>query len=56
MTLRIGILGAARVAVYAMIAAAKDVEGVSIAGVAARDPTRARTYADEHGIPNIYPD
>ena len=56
MTLRIGILGAARVAVYAMIAAAKDVEGVSIAGVAARDPTRARTYADEHGIPHIYPD
>ena len=56
MTLRIGILGAARVAVYAMIAAVKDVGGVSIAGVAARDPTRARSYADEHGIPDSYPD
>jgi predicted dehydrogenase len=56
MTLRIGILGAARVAVYAMIAAAKDVEGVTVVAVAARDPLRARTYADEHGIPDIYPD
>ncbi len=56
MTLRIGILGAARVATYAMIAAAKDVDGVDVAAVAARDPVRARAYADQHGIPNIYPD
>ncbi len=56
MTLRIGILGASRVAVYAMIAAAKDVEGVTVTAVAARDPERARGYADEHSIPDIYPD
>jgi predicted dehydrogenase len=56
MNVRIGILGAARVAVYAMIAAAKNVEGVTIAGIAARDPERAMAYANEHGIPNIYAD
>jgi predicted dehydrogenase len=55
-TLRIGILGAARVAVYAMIAAARDVEGVAVVGVAARDSERARAYANEHGIQDIYPD
>ncbi len=56
MTLRIGILGAARVAVYAMIAAAKEVEDVAVVAVAARDPDRARAYAKEHDIPNVYPD
>jgi predicted dehydrogenase len=54
MTLRIGILGAARVATYAMIAAASDVNGVEVAGVAARDPERARAYARTHAIPAVY--
>jgi len=56
MTLRIGILGAARVATYAMIGAARDVDGVTVQAVAARDPARARAYADEHGIAKTYPD
>jgi predicted dehydrogenase len=56
MTLRIGILGASRVAVYAMIAAAKDVEGVEVVAVAARDPERARAFADAHGIAKTYAD
>lgn len=56
MTLRIGILGAARVATYAMIAAARDVDGVEVIAVAARDPARAETYAADHGIPKIYAD
>ena len=54
MSLRVGILGAARVATYAMIAAARDVDGVTVAGVAARDPARARSYADSHGIAQVY--
>jgi predicted dehydrogenase len=53
-TLRIGILGAARVATYAMIAAAKEIEGVVVQAVATRDPERARAYAAEHGIPTTY--
>lgn len=56
MTLRIGILGAARVATYAMIGAARDVAGVTVQAVAARDPARARAYADEHGIAQVFPD
>jgi predicted dehydrogenase len=56
MTLRIGILGASRVAVYAMIAAAKDVDGVEVVALAARDPARARDYADHHSIAKTYID
>ena len=56
MTLRIAILGAARVATYAMIAAANEVDGVTVQAVAARDPDRAKAYAIEHGIPQTYPD
>ncbi len=56
MTLRIGILGAARVATYAVIAAAKDVDGVCVQAVAARDPERAKAYAAEHGIPQTFAD
>lgn len=56
MTLRVGILGAARVATYAMIGAAKEVEGVTVAAVAARDPERARDYAQTHDIPHVFPD
>lgn len=56
MTLRIGILGAARVATYAMISAARDVDGVEVIAVAARDPDRASAYAAEHGIPKTYAD
>lgn len=54
MTLRIGVLGAASVATYAMIAVARDLEGVTVAAVAARDPARARDYAELHGIPKTY--
>lgn len=43
-------LGAARVATYALIAPARDEPRVEIAAVAARDPARARAYAAEHGI------
>jgi predicted dehydrogenase len=56
MTLRIGILGAARVATYAMIDAAHQIDGVTVQAVAARDPARASNYAVEHHIPQVYPD
>jgi predicted dehydrogenase len=56
MTLRIGLLGASRIAVYAMIAAAKDVEGVEVVAVASRDLAKARAYADKHGISTAFGD
>jgi len=52
--LRIGIIGAARVAVYAMIAPAKENARVALAGVAARDAGRARAFAAQHGVAQAY--
>ena len=52
--LRIGIIGAARVATYAMIAPARARGDVMIAAVAARDPARARAYAAMHGIARVH--
>ncbi len=54
--LRVGILGAARVATYAMIDAAKEVDGITVQAVAARDPERAQAYAETHSIPKVYAD
>jgi predicted dehydrogenase len=51
---RIGILGAARIAPMALIAPAQRVPEVTIAAVAARDPARARTFAAKHGIPKTH--
>jgi predicted dehydrogenase len=51
---RIGILGTARIAEKALIAAARVVPDVTVAAVAARDARRADGYAAEHGIPAAY--
>ena len=56
MSLRIGIIGAARVATYAMIAPARARADVVLAGVAARDPARAAAYAHAHGVARAFPD
>jgi predicted dehydrogenase len=54
--LSVGVLGAARVATYAMIEPARRSDRVRVAAIAARDPERARRYAAEHGIPRVEPD
>jgi predicted dehydrogenase len=51
MTLRVGILGAARVATYAMIDAVKEVDGINVAAIASRALGKAEAYANEHNIP-----
>src|SRR5579864_992415 len=51
---RIGILGAARVAIYAMIAPAKAEPRAGLLAIAARDPARGAAYAKEHGIPRVH--
>jgi predicted dehydrogenase len=48
--MRIGILGASRIAPKAVIQPARTLAGVRVAAVAARDPERARAYAAKHGI------
>ena len=54
MTLRIGILGAARIAPAACIRPAAAVDGVSVRAVAARDADRAKTFATKHGIATVH--
>jgi predicted dehydrogenase len=49
--LRIGILGAAKIAPIAIIAPAREREDVEIRCVAARDFARAQAFAQEYGIP-----
>ena len=51
--LRIGILGAARIAPMALIRPARSVPEAAIVAVAARDPARARKFADKHGIARV---
>jgi predicted dehydrogenase len=51
---RIGILGAARIAPQAVVKPARRVSGVEAAAVAARDPERARKFATKHGIPTVH--
>jgi predicted dehydrogenase len=51
--LRIGILGAARIAPMALVRPARQVRGSQVVAVAARDPARARAFAAKHGIPRV---
>jgi predicted dehydrogenase len=53
-TLRIGILGAARIAPVALINPAKENGEVVIAAVAARDVSRAQSFATKHGIARVH--
>jgi predicted dehydrogenase len=52
--MKIGVLGAARITRDALIAPAREVEGVEVTGIAARDRARAADAASTHGIPNVH--
>lgn len=52
--IRIGILGAARIAPLALINPARDNADVQIAAVAARDAARAQAFAAKHGISKVH--
>jgi predicted dehydrogenase len=51
--LRIGILGAARIAPSALIRPAREVAGAEVFAVAARDVRRAGDFAAKHGVPVV---
>ncbi len=53
--LRIGILGAARIAPAALVRPAGELEGVRVAALAARDALRAQRFAARHGIARVHP-
>jgi predicted dehydrogenase len=51
--LRIATLGAARITPAALVKPAREVDGVEVVAVAARDRTRAERFAAKHGIPRV---
>lgn len=51
--LRLGILGASRIAPKALIEPAEALEHAEVIAVAARDPERALRFAERHHIPSI---
>jgi predicted dehydrogenase len=55
-SLRIGILGAARIAPMALVRPARATPGVEVRAVAARDAERARAFAAKHRIPVCHAD
>jgi predicted dehydrogenase len=52
--LRIGVLGAARIAPSALIRPARDNDDVVVNAVAARDGSRAQAFATKHGIARVH--
>jgi predicted dehydrogenase len=52
--LRIGILGAARIAPMALVRPARQVPDARVVAVAARDRTRAERFAAKHGVPRVH--
>jgi predicted dehydrogenase len=51
--LRLGVLGAAKIAPDALIKPAAGTARAEVMAIAARDPGRARTFAKEHGIAQV---
>jgi predicted dehydrogenase len=54
--LRIGVLGAARIAPQALIRPARQLAAAEVVAVAARDEARARRFAEKHGVPRVHAD
>jgi predicted dehydrogenase len=52
--LRIGILGAARIAPLAVVKPAQRLPEATVVAVAARDLRRAQKFASKHGIPTVH--
>ena len=52
--MQIGVLGAARIAPPALIKPARENSDVVVAAVAARDVSRAQTFAAKHGIARVH--
>lgn len=55
-TLRLGVLGAARIAPGALIRPARVVDGVRVTAIAARDPARAARFASKWDLPAVHAD
>jgi predicted dehydrogenase len=52
--LRIGVLGAAKIAPPAIVRPARSVDEAEVVAIAAREPSRARAFASKHRIPKVH--
>jgi len=52
--IRFGVLGTARVAPYALLAPAKEMQDVEVSGIASRTLQKAEEFAARHGIPRSF--
>ncbi|MYW01178.1 Gfo/Idh/MocA family oxidoreductase [Streptomyces sp. SID3343] len=52
--IRIGVLGAARIAPLALVKPARMIPEVQVAAIATRDPAKADTFARRQGIPRVH--
>jgi predicted dehydrogenase len=52
--MKIGILGAAKIAPQALVQPARLIDGVEVFAVAARDRARAVQFASEHGVTRVF--
>jgi predicted dehydrogenase len=53
---RIGVLGAARIAPAAVIRPARNIARAEVVAIAARDRPRAEKFAAKHGVPTVFED
>src|SRR5436190_23731092 len=51
---RIGVLGAAKIAPAALIKPARKLDEIDVSAIAARDRAKAESFAAKHGIPNVH--
>ncbi|MGB1616988.1 MAG: Gfo/Idh/MocA family oxidoreductase, partial [Pseudomonadales bacterium] len=56
MNLNFGILGAAKIAPQGLIEPARELKGVTVWSVGARDKKRAQQFAEMHEVPVVHPD
>jgi hypothetical protein len=54
-SIRMGVLGAARITPTAVITPAREVDDVAVSALAARDPARAAAAAAKWGVPRVLP-
>lgn len=52
--IRVGVLGAAKITPSALIQPSRQIEGINVVGVAARDFLRARHFATKHGLEHAF--
>ena len=55
-SVRIGVLGAARIVPAGLLVPARAVPQVEVVAIAARDRRRAQAFAARHGIPRVFPE